>query len=89
MFNPIIASKNIRDEFISYISTTFSFSDINLRNQFENELAENISNGPWLEINDIFKSGKSIKQLIDDGLLSPLFKDIELKKIHKKNFIIA
>ena len=84
MFNPIIASKNIKDEFISYISTTFSFSDKNLRSQFEKELNEHISNGPWLEINDAFKSGKSIEHLIQEGILSPLFRDLEKGKIQKK-----
>ncbi len=84
MFNPILASKNIKDEFISYISTTFSFSDKDLRGQFEKELAEHISNGPWLETNDVFKPGKSIEQLIQDNTLSPLFRDLEAGKTAKK-----
>lgn len=80
MFNPVIASKNIKEEFVSYISTTFSFADENLRRQFIIELNETISNGPWLETNDVFKSGLSINQLIDEGVLSPLYRDLEAKK---------
>lgn len=80
MFNPVIASKNIKDEFINYISTQFSFANENLRKQFIKGLESIVANGPWLEINDVFKSGKSINQLIDDGVLSPLFRELESKK---------
>ena len=37
MFNPVVASKNIREEFISYISTSFSIADEKLREQFITE----------------------------------------------------
>lgn len=80
MFDPVKASKNIEQEFISYISTSFSFSDLNLRKQFESELSKIISKGPYLEINDVFLSGKSIKELVDEGVLSPLFEDLEKGK---------
>jgi len=89
MFNPVKASTNIKEEFISYISTSFSFANENLRKQFIQELNNKISNGPWLEINDIFKSGKSLNQLIDNGIISPLFRELESKKpvskLYKKN----
>lgn len=84
MFNPVLASKNIKEEFISYISTSFSFADERLRNQFIDELNRIVSNGPWLETNDVFKSGKSINQLIDAGVLSPLYRDLEARKPNSK-----
>lgn len=84
MFNPVLASKNIKEEFISYISTSFSFADERLRKQFIDELNKIISNGPWLETNDVFKSGKSINQLINEGVLSPLYRDLEDKKPNSK-----
>ncbi len=31
MFNPVLASKNIKEEFKSYIETSFSFADQDLR----------------------------------------------------------
>lgn len=80
MFNPIIASKNIKDEFISYVNTSFMFSNEKLRAQLIKELNVITSSGPWLETNDVFKSGKTINQLIDDGILSPLYRDLESKK---------
>ena len=84
MFNPISASKNIKEEFVGYIATSFSFADKNLRMQFRRQLENNIDNGPWLETNDVFKSGQSISQLIDEGLLSPLYLDLEKGKDEKK-----
>ncbi len=88
MFDPVIASKNIKEEFVSYISTSFCFEDENLRKQFIEQLNENISNGPYLEINDVFKSGLSINELIDEGILPKWFMDLEAKKpndnLHKK-----
>ncbi len=84
MFNPVKASENIKEEFVSYIATSFSFANSNLRKQFVNELNSQISNGPWLEINDIFKTGKSINQLIDEGVLVNSYRDLEAKKPNSK-----
>lgn len=84
MFNPVKASKNIKEEFIDYISTSFSFADSDLREQFIDELKGNVDSGPWLEINDIFKTGLSINDLIDEGVLSPLFRDLEASKPNTK-----
>lgn len=84
MFNPVVASKNIKEEFISYISTSFSFADEIFRRQFVTELNKTVSNGPWLETNDVFKSGLSINQLIDAGVLSLLFRNLESGKPNSK-----
>lgn len=80
MFNPAKASENIKNEFIDYISTVFSFSDRNLQSQLVEELEDNISKGPYLEMNDVFRSGKSIEELIEEGVLSSLFRDLEARK---------
>ena len=80
MFNPAKASQNIKNEFVDYISTTHSFADNNLQTQFVRELNENISKGPLLEIKDVFVQGKSINELIDEGVLSPLFRELEAAK---------
>lgn len=80
MFNPALASENIKNEFIDYISTVYSFADQNLQKQFISQLKQNISKGPFLEIKDVFKSGCSIRDFIDKGVLSPLFINLEAKK---------
>ena len=50
MFNPAKASNNIKNEFIDYVATSYSFCDENLQQQFVEELRKNISKGPLLEI---------------------------------------
>ena len=84
MFNPAKASENIKKEFVDYIATSFSFDDKNLQKQFVEELNKNISKGPLLEIQDVFKTGKSINELIDEGVLSPLFRELEAGKPNGK-----
>lgn len=80
MFNPVKASKNIKEEFINYVETSFSFAEKSLREQFVRELDKIVAAGPYLEVNDVFQSGKSIEQLIEEGVLSPLFRRLEEKK---------
>lgn len=84
MFNPVIASKNIKEEFISYIETRYRFIDQGLNEQFKNELNKIISSELFLEINDVFKKGKSISELIEEGILSPLFINLEKNKPDNK-----
>jgi len=80
MFNPALASMNIRYEFVDYISSSYSISDPIIRNLFQAELSRIISKGPIVEISDVFTSGKSIRELINEMVLSPLFIDIEKNK---------
>ena len=87
MFNPAIASDNIRKNFIDYITTTFSFADEKMQELFKNELLNGldghngVSKGPFVDVKDIFETdGETINTLIDKGLLSPLFRDLEKTK---------
>jgi ATP-dependent helicase YprA (DUF1998 family) len=80
MFNPAKAAEEIKKEYIGYISTTFHFRNQNLQKKLVEELEKTVSNGPFIEIKDSFKSGKSIEDLIYNGTLSPLFKDLEKGK---------
>lgn len=86
MFNPATAAENIKNEFIDYIATTHAFSERSLQNQFVNELSANIAQGPFLEINNVFKTGKSIEDMITDSEcpLSPLFRELESGKPNDK-----
>lgn len=86
MFNPAKASSNIKEEFIDYIATIHAFSNSHLQEQFVKELRANIARGPLLEIQDVFKSGKSIEEMIEDAdcPLSPLFRELEAGKPNDK-----
>lgn len=79
MFNPIEASDNIKEEFISYISTSFHIADQEYAKQFADELNKKniVSKGPYLDISDSFEAGKNIEALIEEGQLSPLFRELE------------
>lgn len=89
MFNPAKAAAEIKKEYIGYISTTFHFRNQNLQKKLIEELDKTISNGPFVEIKDSFKSGKSIGDLITEGVLSPLFYDLEKDKRYKPNLPVS
>ena len=80
MFNPAKAADEIKKEYIGYINTTFHFRNQNLQKRLLEELDKTVSNGPYVEIKDSFKYGRSIDELIDNGILSPLFRDLEKGK---------
>lgn len=80
MFNPAKAADEIKKEYIGYINTTFHFRNQNLQKKLLEELDKTVSSGPYVEIKDSFKSGKSIEELIVNGTLSPLFTDLERNK---------
>lgn len=79
MFNPIEASKSIKDEFISYVSTNFHIADRDYAKQFTEDLnkVNTVAKGPYLDISDSFETGENIETLISEGELSPLFQDLE------------
>lgn len=79
MFNPIKASNSIRNEFISYISTSFHLADQDYAKQFIEALGKDstVSKGPFLEITDSFEPGQSINDLIERNEMSPLFHELE------------
>ena len=79
MFNPVLASENIKNEFIGYVSTFFHISDREYAIKFKEALCKNgvITKGPYLDINHSYKTGKSLEQLIQDKEASPLFRSLE------------
>ena len=84
MFDPRKASEEIKNEFISYITTTYSFYNPSLRKQFAEELKKIVSAGPYVEVSSIFKTGNSISDLCRKGILSNLFFDLEKDKVGLK-----
>lgn len=80
MFDPAKASKAIREEFINYITTSYPIYDPMLNTSFKKQLSKVISKGPIIEINEIFETGKSLRELISEGILARNFSDIESMK---------
>ena len=75
MLNPVILSGAIKDTFADYVATTFSIADERYASLLKDELHRDgiIAKGPYLELGDAFKTGATIRTLIADGVMSPLF----------------
>ena len=76
--HPIEATNRIRDDYIRYLRTIYLFRDEELRRQFWQALDEPgfLVRGPLLEASPPFKAGRSLAQLVADGVLHPAFREL-------------
>lgn len=79
MFNPVLAAKSIKEEYMGYISTFFHIEDKDYASQLISELKKDniIAKGPYIDISSSFKTGRSLLELIEEGEVSGLFKNLE------------
>ena len=83
--NPIQESDFIENEFREYLKDTFYFSDKEYQQQFVKELdRQSLYKGPYLNVSLPFVSTKSINELIDEGKVSPLFREFSDIKLDQK-----
>ncbi len=70
-FNPIEASRRIEESYREYIATTIHFADPDLQGQLEKILQEPgyLSKGPFLEAAPPYTKDKTVRELVDEGLL--------------------
>ena len=70
--DPLRTTARIRETYLRYLSTLFSFQDAGLRQQFQAALAtpEMLVKGPILEATPRFETGASIRSLIEQGILA-------------------
>lgn len=80
IFNPAKAAEEIKNEYIGYISTSFCFREQYIQQRLVDRLQSFVAKGPIVEIKDSFRSGRSIEELIQEGVLSPLFRELEKTK---------
>lgn len=73
--HPIETTQNLRETYIRYLKTIKPFQDERLRQEFACALGENnlLIKGPYIEITPPFATGKSLRELVEEGVLSPLF----------------
>jgi hypothetical protein len=73
--HPITTTEHLRDQYIRYLKTIYSFQDNRLRKQFSEaiESPEALVKGPILEASPPFVGTVSIKNLVDEGVLSSGF----------------
>ncbi|RME98092.1 MAG: DEAD/DEAH box helicase, partial [Chloroflexi bacterium] len=76
--HPLNTTNLIRNSYIRYLKTTYPFQGQHLRDQFWQALEqpELIVKGPLLEASPPFKTGRSIAQLVEDGVLHPTFRQL-------------
>lgn len=83
--NPIQESDFIENEFREYLKDTFNFSDKEYQQQFVKELdRQSLYKGPYLNVSLPFVSTKSINELIEEGKVSPLFRELSDIKLDQK-----
>ena len=73
--HPIDTTAHLRDTYIRYLKTIKPFQDDRLRKEFAQALEEEdlLMKGPYLEITPPFETGKSIRELVQEGILSQEF----------------
>ena len=81
-FSPVKASKTITDKYLRYLRTIFSIDSAEYGSQFTAELSRegNFAKGPYLDVTDSFEKGKSIEELIAEGVLSAGFRKIDMPR---------
>ncbi len=73
--HPLEVTGAIREAYIRYLETIKPFQDPELRREFAQALEEpgRLVKGPILEIAPPFRTGKSLRGLVEEGVLSPRF----------------
>ena len=74
-FSPIKASALIEKQYKRYLGTMFSLNDPDYQRQFTEQLNAHsmFVAGPYLDAHDNFETGKTTRQLVEEGLLPPFF----------------
>lgn len=78
-FNPIEASSKILQDYVGYLRTTFFINDDAYMRKFSEQLLEHnyLSKGPFIDVTDSFKTGCSLKDLINEGSVSAEFERLQ------------
>lgn len=73
IFRPTESSSRIVDFYRRYLLTTFSTNKDYYNEQLKQQLAEGkaISDGPYISMSDPYRKGKTIRDLVEKGVLSP------------------
>ena len=77
--DPLRTTAHIKEAYLNYLTTAFPLSDAALADQFRQRLSEedHFVKGPFLEATPPFQTGRSLHDLIDEGVLSAGFREIQ------------
>lgn len=78
-FDPILASDNIKQSYVDYITTSFDLADKDYAKELRAQLEQEgfIAKGPYLDVGGSYKTGESLSRLMEDGVASKLFAGLE------------
>jgi len=78
-FDIINATKHITEKYTRYLQTMFDIEDQEYKKLFDQEMKKigSFYKGPYLDVVDSFENGKSIPELINEGVLNSDFKYIQ------------
>lgn len=76
--NPIESSENIINKYLRYIETTFYIDDKEYMSEFKKFIKKKyyFAKGPYLDFSDSFEFGRSIAELVDEGIMSKEFRKL-------------
>ena len=76
--HPIKTTDHLRDAYVRYLKTIKPFQDDALRHQFAQALerSDALVKGPLVEVSPPFRIGASIRDLVEEGVLSSRFADL-------------
>ena len=79
-FSPIVAAREIEKKYQRYLAAIFTLDDPVYQAQFLKEIRREVSlaKGPYLDVSDAFRKGKTLNQLIDKGVLPQAFRRFSL-----------
>ncbi len=77
--DPIWTTESVKEAYLRYLTTAFPLKDPVLAEQFRNRIreADRFVKGPFLEATPPFQAGRTLNDLIDEGILSEGFLEIK------------
>ena len=81
-FQPVLSSQIITQKYKRYLKTSFSLADPDYNSQFQQAVdhSDSFAKGPYLDVLDSFKKGRSLSQLISEGILPKSFSGIAMNQ---------
>lgn len=77
--NPLETAEEIRDTYALYLQSLLKTSDVNISKALKQAISDSVNSeggivkGPFLEATPPYTAGKSIRELVSEGILSPEF----------------
>jgi len=71
-FNPVLAAESVFGDYKLYLKSTFEFSDVEIRSEFDSAIDGQIAlaAGPYIQSNPPYEGSKSVTDLVAEGTLN-------------------